>query len=296
MNLDYVTTAKDTHKASFSHTSGHTQTWSNYAGYTARWLRHDIVTFSALLALWKGNHRWPIYFLHKGLVKRGLLVFLVPVLTNFCKNTHVVGDLRGHDAHVTSLEWKLLSPPTASPSVLTLYFGRILNWAAFPSWSSKCIWNEMFVNNIYNKDSNPWSGSFSKFWKEERLDAIRIWICTLPSSAIVSRWFWWGHFPKCKMESQYSIAFFHNTKCFIIDPLRLTRHSRKYWGIRQRRHLWPLRSIFYIYWAMFENLSQLHTSVSWGMKYVNRCWPCSLTHICIISLQKVYLDVAYVLI
>ena len=62
------------------------------------WWRHEMETFSALLALVTGD-RWPVNSTHKG-QWRGALVFpLICAWTNAWVNNREAGDLRRHCAH-----------------------------------------------------------------------------------------------------------------------------------------------------------------------------------------------------
>ena len=76
------------------------------------WWRHQMETFSALLAFVWGIHRWPVNSPHKG-KWRGVLMFsLICAWINGWVNKREAGDLRRHRAHydVTIMYQLLMSP------------------------------------------------------------------------------------------------------------------------------------------------------------------------------------------
>ena len=76
--------------------------WCKFWGNTSTtnpWWRHQMETFSALLALVWGIHRSPIDSPHKGQWRRALLFSLIFAWTNGWVNNRDAGDLRRHLAH-----------------------------------------------------------------------------------------------------------------------------------------------------------------------------------------------------
>ena len=69
----------------------------HYWGYGA-W-KHQIKTFSALLALCEGNHRSPVDSPHKELWRGALMFSLICAWINGWTNNRDAGDLRRHRAH-----------------------------------------------------------------------------------------------------------------------------------------------------------------------------------------------------
>ena len=63
------------------------------------WWRHQMETFSALLALCAGNSPVPVNSLHKGQWRRALMFSLICVRINDWVNNPEGGDLRRHHAH-----------------------------------------------------------------------------------------------------------------------------------------------------------------------------------------------------
>ena len=68
-------------------------TWFN------TWWRHQMETFSVLLALCEGNHRSPVDSHHKGQWRGALTMSLICSWTNGWANNRDAGDLRCHHAH-----------------------------------------------------------------------------------------------------------------------------------------------------------------------------------------------------
>ena len=63
------------------------------------WWRHQMETFSALLAICAGNSPVPGEFPHKGQWRRALMFTLICVWINGCVNNREAGDLRRYCAH-----------------------------------------------------------------------------------------------------------------------------------------------------------------------------------------------------
>ena len=64
----------------------------------AAWWRHQMETFSALLAL-RGIHRPPVNSPHKGQWRRAMMFSLICAWTNSWANNRDAGDLRRYSAH-----------------------------------------------------------------------------------------------------------------------------------------------------------------------------------------------------
>ena len=73
------------------------------------WWRHQMETFSALLAICAGNSPVSGEFPHKSQWRGALMFSLMCVWINGCVNNREAGDLRRHRAHydVTVLHWGL---------------------------------------------------------------------------------------------------------------------------------------------------------------------------------------------
>ena len=63
------------------------------------WWRHQMETFSALLAVCAGNSRWPVNSPHKGQWPGALMFSLICAWINGWVNSGEAGDLRRHCAH-----------------------------------------------------------------------------------------------------------------------------------------------------------------------------------------------------
>ena len=63
------------------------------------WWRHQMETFSALLAILRGIHRSPVNSLHKGQWRGALMFSLICVWINGWSNNREAGDLRRYRAH-----------------------------------------------------------------------------------------------------------------------------------------------------------------------------------------------------
>ena len=63
------------------------------------WWRHQMETFSSLLAIWRGILRSPVNSPHKGQWHRALMLSLICVLLNGWVNNREAGDLRRNWAH-----------------------------------------------------------------------------------------------------------------------------------------------------------------------------------------------------
>ena len=88
-------------------------TLSEYIVYTRLWLswwRHQMETFCVLLALYEGNHWWPVASSYKGQWCRTLMFSLICAWTSGWANSQDTGDLRCHCAHYDiTLIWKYIS-------------------------------------------------------------------------------------------------------------------------------------------------------------------------------------------
>ena len=71
--------------------------WKNGTNFTL-WWRHQMETFSALLALCVHGEMWPVNSPHKGQWRGTLMFSLICVWTNGWANYRDAGDLRRHHA------------------------------------------------------------------------------------------------------------------------------------------------------------------------------------------------------
>ena len=67
--------------------------------YPFSWWRHQMETFSALLAICAGNSAAPVNSPHKGQWRGALMFTLICVWINGCVNNREAGDLRRYCAH-----------------------------------------------------------------------------------------------------------------------------------------------------------------------------------------------------
>ena len=76
------------------------------------WWRHQMETFSALLAICAGNHRSPVNSPHKGQWRGALMFPLICVWINAWVNNRQAGDLRRNHTHydVTVVTYRRLHP------------------------------------------------------------------------------------------------------------------------------------------------------------------------------------------
>ena len=72
--------------------------WGSLHHYIS-WWRHQMETFSALLAICAGNHRSPANSPHKGQWRGALMFSLICARINGWVNNGETGDLRSHRAH-----------------------------------------------------------------------------------------------------------------------------------------------------------------------------------------------------
>ena len=111
------------------------------------WSRHQIVTYSALLALCEGNHQLPVDSPHKGQWGGALMFSMMSAWTSIWANNRDAGDLRRHHAHydvtvmVKNIEIKhfigeIASRVVVCDCVAAIFLGRLLN----SSWTSDVIW------------------------------------------------------------------------------------------------------------------------------------------------------------
>ena len=80
----------------------HTDKAMNSQGHSIphpTWWRHQVETFSVLLALCAGIHRSPVNSPYKGQWRGSLVFFMICAWTNGWTNNRSAGDLRRHRAH-----------------------------------------------------------------------------------------------------------------------------------------------------------------------------------------------------
>ena len=87
----------------------------------AKWWRHQMKTFYALLAIGEGNPRSPADSPHKGQWRGALMLSLICAWTNGWANDQDAGDMRRHRAHYDVTVTKM----TATPQIMTLITDRI---------------------------------------------------------------------------------------------------------------------------------------------------------------------------
>ena len=76
-----------------------TPTRPRYSCNPLSWLRHQMETFSALLALVRGIYRSPVNSPHKGQWRGALMLSLICIWINGWVNNREASDLRRHRAH-----------------------------------------------------------------------------------------------------------------------------------------------------------------------------------------------------
>ena len=79
------------------------------------WWRHQMETFSALLAIWEGNSQVPVNSPHKGQWRGTLMFSLICARINCWVSNGEAGDLRHHGAHyyVIVMNLSICIPSTA---------------------------------------------------------------------------------------------------------------------------------------------------------------------------------------
>ena len=83
--------------------------------HVATWWRHQMETFSALLAICAGNSPGPVNSPHKGQWRGALMFSLICVWINDWVNNHEAGDLRRYRAHYDVTVMKSSSVRNANP-------------------------------------------------------------------------------------------------------------------------------------------------------------------------------------
>ena len=128
------------------HDDGH----HRFGSAIVSWWRHQMETFSALLAICAGNHRSPVNSTHKGQWRGALMFSLICAWINVWENNRKVGNLRRYRTHYDVIVM-LLYPGTM--------FYTTFNW-----------WYGVSVLNIV-----------------ERIDRSRMWVqCILHGTAKLS--------------------------------------------------------------------------------------------------------------
>ena len=93
-------------------------TWKDWDGnapgnmgkFTTAWWRHQMETFSALLAICAGNSPVPVNFPHKGQWRAALMFALICVWISAWINNRKAGDLRRYCAHYDVIVMDLTRP------------------------------------------------------------------------------------------------------------------------------------------------------------------------------------------
>ena len=107
--------------------------------FAVPWWRHQMETFSALLAICAGNHRSPVNSPHKGQWRGALMFSLICVWLIDWVNNHEADDLRRYRAHYdVTVMWALdscgwLWPLTGCCSRISLWFVSITSIHAVKS-------------------------------------------------------------------------------------------------------------------------------------------------------------------
>ena len=91
------------------------------------WCRHQMETFSELLALCMGIHRSPVNSPHKGPWRGALMFSLIRAWINAWVNNHEAGDLRRHRAHYDVIVMTLPGKPLQN----------LKQTVDYPSWEYK---------------------------------------------------------------------------------------------------------------------------------------------------------------
>ena len=121
------------------------------------WWRHQMETFSALLAIFAGNSPVPGEFPHKGQWRGALMLSLICVWINAWVNNREAGDLRRHRAHYDVIVMTKSKPCDISWCVLCIALfhsaqifithtdrwwwalENILQWMIFLFWNFKIL-------------------------------------------------------------------------------------------------------------------------------------------------------------
>ena len=128
---------------------------------TSTWWRHQMETFSALLALCAGNSPVPVNSTHKGQWRGALMFSLIYAWINDWVNNREAGDLRRHHGHcdvnvMNSLEINYF---TCSTFVWLFWYHRPQN--AFKSnkiiqHTQKTVFNA-YISSIFLHGSDIWT-------------------------------------------------------------------------------------------------------------------------------------------
>ena len=119
--------------------------WTFYTHVIVSWWRHQMETFSALLALCAGNSPVPVNSPHKGQWRGALMFSLIYAWINDWVNNREAGDLRRQGGHygVIVMYWYKL--PKSFQEVIGLLYSYI-------SFINTSLWllkgNRYFVSNI----------------------------------------------------------------------------------------------------------------------------------------------------
>ena len=104
-------------------------------GFTSSWWRHQMETFSALLALCVGNHRSPLNSPHKGQWLGALMFSLIYAWTNDWANNRDAGHLRRHRIHDVTVMLRRVSLVCLVFTIKTLFLYLISR--SFSKWENQ---------------------------------------------------------------------------------------------------------------------------------------------------------------
>ena len=121
------------------------------------WWRHQMETFSTLLAIWTGNHRSPVNSPHKGQWRGALMFSLICVWINGWVNNREAGNLRRYRAHYDVIVM------TAVPVTTMLLTPWILD-------KIHAIWKKRLCHHVITSPQSQWVKSeLKKSWSCPRM-------------------------------------------------------------------------------------------------------------------------------
>ena len=112
------------------------------------WWRHQMETFSALLALCAGNSPVPVNSRHKGQWRGALMFSLICARINDWVNNREAGDLRRHRGHydVSVMTWNNL----------------IMQFITVASHECHGVWTQWYLDHLFNSFFRPSTKNISK--------------------------------------------------------------------------------------------------------------------------------------
>ena len=116
------------------------------------WWRHQMETFSALLAIFARNSPVPVKSPHKGQWHGALMLSLICARINGWVNNREAGDLRRHQAHCDVIEMDSMSIDLRLNWIcISLRYGIIRNMITTPGVSVSYIYKTLPRSRLYRQ-------------------------------------------------------------------------------------------------------------------------------------------------